>query len=33
VNDHGYFDMSYDYVVSPHLASDFWVIYQTLGIA
>lgn len=32
-NDHGYFDMDYAYVLSPHLASDFWVIYQTLGIA
>jgi C1A family cysteine protease len=30
-NSGGYFDMDYDYVLNPGLASDFWVVYQTLG--
>lgn len=30
-NDHGYFDMDYDYVLASNLTSDFWVVYQTLG--
>jgi C1A family cysteine protease len=31
-NDHGHFDMDYDYVLNADLCSDFWVIYQTLGL-
>lgn len=30
-NDGGYFDMEYDYLLNAGLASDFWVIYETLG--
>lgn len=30
-NDHGYFDMDYDYVLNSAWAANFWVIYQTLG--
>ena len=31
-NDHGHFDMAYDYVLDAGLARDFWVVYQTLAI-
>lgn len=30
-NDHGYFDMDYDYLLNSACAANFWVIYQTLG--
>ena len=30
-NDHGYFDMDYDYVLNSAWAANFWVVYQTLG--
>ena len=30
-NASGYFEMDYAYVLDPRLASDFWVVYQTLG--
>jgi C1A family cysteine protease len=30
-NANGYFEMDYDYVLGSSLASDFWVVYQTLG--
>jgi C1A family cysteine protease len=30
-NDHGYFDMDYDYVLNSQWAADFWVVYQTIG--
>jgi hypothetical protein len=29
-NDGGYFDMDYDYALNPGIASDFWVVYETL---
>lgn len=30
-HSHGYFEMDYDYVLNSDYASDFWVVYQTLG--
>jgi len=30
-NDHGYFDMDYDYFQNSDWTGDFWVVYQTVG--